>query len=123
MSVTMRMLNWQSETSSLVVGSDLPLCLDFVCRIADQLHQNSPSKGLLFYKVILMHSEHCLDVVLRVAEDDSVAFLAPGLSSNRLDLDTLHHRFLNTSRPVFEDIGERACIYPRKRGSWIGSHD
>lgn len=102
---------------------DIPLRFDLVRRIANQLNKNSSSQNLLFYKMVLMHRQHGLDIVLGVTEDHSVTFLTSWLSSNRLDLHALHDRLLDTARPVFEYVSERARIDARERLSGGLAHD
>lgn len=87
-------------------GVDLPLGFVCVCIVADELNQNSTTKYLLLDQVILVHCQHGLDIILGITEDNSMAFLSTGLSSNRFDLNALHDRLKHTICTVFENVDE-----------------
>lgn len=70
-----------------------------------------------------MHCKHSLDVVFGVTEDDSVSLLATWLSSNGLDLHTLHDRVLHPPWSVFEDVGKAAGIDALERLTSTFTHD
>lgn len=72
--------------------------------------------------MILLCSQHCLNVILGVTEDDPVSVLAACLGSNGFDLDTLHDWMLYPIRTVFKDVGEGACIDASERRGHRGGH-
>jgi hypothetical protein len=54
--------------------------------------------------------KHGLDVVLNVAEDHTESLWSTGLGGDRLYLDTLYKRLLNSTRGVIEDCGKRPLV-------------
>ena len=81
-----------------------PLVLYQVRLVRDQLYNHTLLQSIAVDFIVALRCEHSLDIILCIAEDDSVSFycLTVGLL-HRLDLNALHNWLLDPSWGVLKD--------------------